>query len=288
VTVLRFGVCLLALSLFLFSCGGPAAMATPTAINSGPSALSIAVASNDFPVGNPRIPIVLFIGSQPIADAQSVTVTAFDLSSGTPVPGWSGQATSYTDYDPPYWVVTPALPTPGIWGVGAVVTLADGSAMQGQFTVETLADPSGPVVGEVPPAIENRTLATEPDLARLTSDAEPEAGLYQMTIKDTMASGKPSVVVFATPGFCTSRLCAPVVNSVKSLYPALKDKVNFIHVEIYESFDPLTYGPEMEQWGLPSEPWTFVLDADGKVVERLGGPLSPRELSAALQPLVAP
>jgi hypothetical protein len=255
---------------------------------SGPSALSIAVASNDFPTGQPRVPFVLFIGSQPIADAQAVSITAFDLSSGTPVPGWSGEAAPYTDYDPPYWVVRPELPGPGYWGLGAVVTLADGTTTQGQFTIEALADPSGPAVGEAPPAIENRTIATEPDLARLTSDIEPEAGLYQMTISDALASGKPSVIAFATPGFCTSRLCAPVIDSVKSVYAQHAEEANFIHIEIYESFDPLVYGPEMDQWGLTSEPWTFVLDDEGKVASRFGGPVSPRELTAALEPLMAP
>jgi hypothetical protein len=44
----------------------------------------------------------------------------------------------------------------------------------------------------------------------------------------------------------------------------------------------------MDQWGLTSEPWTFVLDDEGKVAYRFGGPVSPRELTAALEPLVAP
>lgn len=285
--MLRFFTLIVA-AVLLAACGGPAAAPTATVEMSGPSALSIAVASNDFPIGQPRVPFVLFIGSQPINDAQAVSITAFDLSSGTPVPGWTGQATPYTDYDPPYWVVTPVLPSAGYWGLGAVVTLADGATTQGQFTIEALADPSGPAVGEVPPAIENRTLATEPDLAKLTSDIEPETGLYQMTVKDALASGRPSVINFGTPGFCTSRLCAPVISSVKRVYADHADDANFIHVEIYQSFNPLVYGPEMEQWGLTSEPWTFVLDAEGKVAHRLGGPVSPRELSAALEPLVAP
>lgn len=286
--MLRFRVLLLASGLWLAACAGPTAPATPTAIVSGPSALSIAVASNDFSTGQPRIPIVLFIGSQPIADAQAIAVTAFDLSSGTPVPGWTGAATPYTDYDPPYWVITPELTAPGYWGLGAVVTLADGTTTQGQFTVQALADTSGPSVGEVPPAIENRTLAVEPDLAKLTSDPAPEAALYELTIKEALASGRPSVISFATPGYCESRLCAPVVDSVKAVYTDLGASANFIHVEIYETFNPLVYGPEMEQWGLPSEPWTFVLDAEGRVTQRFGGPVSPRELSAALEPLVTP
>ncbi len=279
---------LIILIVLLAACSPTVGTLTPTPGQSGPSALSVAVASNDFATGAPRVPFVLFLGSQPIGDARSVTVTAFDLSSGTPVPGWSGAATPFTDYELPYWVVLPEIPSPGYWGLGVIVTLSDGSAMPAQFTIQAMADVSAPAVGEAPPALENRTLTTEPDLAKLTSDPAPEAGLYRLTVAEALASGKPSVVVVATPGFCESRLCAPVVDSVKAVYARFKDQVNFIHIEVYQTFDPLVYGPEMDAWHLTSEPWTFVLDRDGKVVHRLGGPVSPEVLSAALAPLVAP
>jgi hypothetical protein len=272
--------------LVLAACAAPAGPATPTPIVSGPSALSVAVASNDFPVGAPRVPFVLFVGSQEVSDARSVALTAFDLSAGTPVPGWTGAATSYTDYDIPYWVAYPELPHAGYWGLGAVVTMADGTTTQGQFTIEALADASAPVIGEVPPASDNRTVASEPDLAKLTSDPHPEPGLYELTVAEALESGRPTVVTFATPAFCTSRLCAPVVESVKTVYADLGEQANFIHIEIYQSVDPFVYVPEMDEWKLQSEPWTFVLGADGAVVQRFGGPVSPQELEAALGPLV--
>ncbi|MGH2524070.1 MAG: TlpA family protein disulfide reductase [Anaerolineales bacterium] len=274
--------------LVLTGCAAPASAPTPTAIVSGPSAVSIAVASNDFEMGTPRIPFVLFEGASPIQDAQSVQVQAFDLSSGTAVPGWSGEAVSYSDYDPPYWVIQPQLPHAGFWGLGAIITLADSTQTPGQFTVEALEKSSGPDVGDIPPASANRTQATEPDLSKLTSDPQPEPGLYQLTVADALKSGKPTVVTFATPAFCESRLCAPVVDSVKSVYGEMKDSANFIHIEVYKTFDPLVYADEMEQWRLPSEPWTFVLDRSGKIAARFGGPVAPREITAALEPLLAP
>jgi hypothetical protein len=259
-------------------------MPTPTA--SSPSELSVGVGSNDFPIGAQRVPFVLLRGTAPVNDAQSIEVAAFDLSSGTPVPVWSGAATAYNDYDIPYWVAYPDLTHAGFWGIGTIVTFADGSTTQAQFTVEALDDPSAPTTGEIPPASINRTVKTEPDLAKLTSDAAPEPGLYQMTVADALKSGKPTVVTFATPGFCTSRLCAPVVDSVKSVYATMKGDINFIHIDIYKTFNPLEYADEWFEWKLVSEPWTFVMGRDGKVVARLGGPLSPRELATVLQPLL--
>jgi len=282
----RFGsIAPLVITILLAACQA-APPATPTAIVSGPSALSLAVAANDFAVGQPRVPFVIFVGSQPVADAQSVELTAFDLSSGTPVPGWTGAAQAYNDYDIPYWVAYPELPHAGYWGLGAVVTLADGSQQPAQFVVEAVADPSAPVSGEAAPLTLNRTLDRNPDLAAITSDPQPEPELYRLTVADAVASGQPSVVTLATPGFCESRLCAPVVDTLKALLPEYSGRVNFIHIEIYESFNPLVYGPEMDEWRLPSEPWTFVLDSDGVVAARLAGPVSPAELRSTLASVV--
>jgi hypothetical protein len=270
----------------LAGCDAPAAT-LPTPV-SGPSAFSIAVASNDFGTGAPRVPFIVFRGSQRLAAVQSIRIAAFDLRSGTPVPGWSGDATSYSDYEIPYWVVYPQVPSAGYWGLLGDVTLPDGTRSQVQFTIEVTSTVSAPDIGQIPPASHNRTLATEHDLTKLTSDAAPEPGLYQLTVADALKSGKPTVVTFATPAFCQSRLCAPVVNSVKAVYHEFKDQVNFIHIEVYKTFNPLVYADEMDEWHLVSEPWTFVLDKTGKVAARLGGPVSPRELTAALTPLLKP
>ena len=285
-TILRARLVLLVAGIALAGCAAPTA-GLPTAA-SGPSAFSIAVASNDFGTGAPRVPFVVYQGSQRLADIRSIHVIAFDLHTGTPVQGWSGEAVSYSDYEVPYWVVYPQVPSAGYWGLGAMVTLPDGTHTQAQFTIEVTSTVSAPDIGQTPPASENRTLASEPDLAKLTSDASPEPGLYQLTVADALKSGKPTVVTFATPAFCTSRLCAPMVNSVKAVYRQLKDQVNFIHIEVYKTFNPLVYADEMEQWHLVSEPWTFVLDKNGKVAARLGGPVSPRELTAALTSLLQP
>jgi hypothetical protein len=276
-------------AIMLAACAVPVVpAATATVASSGPNALSVAVAATDFSTGHPRVPFVLFVGSQPLADARSVALTAFDLSSGTPVPGWAGEAAGYNDYDIPYWVAYPELPHAGNWGLGVIVTQADNTQTTGQFTIAALDDPSAPQVGETPPGSHNRTLATEPDLAKLTSDTAPEPALYQLTVAQALESGKVTVVTFATPAFCTSRLCAPVVNSVKAAYKTYGDKANFIHIEVYKTFNPLVYADEMDEWHLQGEPWTYIIGADGKMAAVFGGPVSARELEAALKPLVAP
>jgi hypothetical protein len=251
--------------------------------------VQVAVATGDILPGAPRLPLVLFDGPHPITDAHSVQITVFDLATPTaPQAGWSGPATAYADYEFPYWVAYPQLPRAGLWGLNLQITKADGSQTQAQLTVQVVEKVDSPQVGDTPPASHNRTLATEPDIHKLTSGINPVPALYQMTVADALKSGKPTIVVFATPGFCTSKLCAPVVNSVEQVYQAHPTAANYIHLEVYKSFNPLVGADEMDEWHLTSEPWIFILDKSGQVAVRLGGPVSPRELTEHLTPLITP
>jgi hypothetical protein len=61
--------------------------------------------------------------------------------------------------------------------------------------------------------------------------------------------------------------------------------VAFIHVEPYElpanpaRLEPV---PATRQWGLPSEPWTFVVDSRGRLAAKFEGALSATELEEEL------
>jgi hypothetical protein len=282
------------LVLILAACGSgdtePTAESQPTetvpAVPSGVTDLQVAVATNDLAVGTPRIPFILYDGPEQVADAQSVQITAFDLSLATQQAGWTGPAASYSDYAVPYWVVYPEVAAAGNWGLLAEVTLADGTVVQAPFTVQIVEQSASPAIGSPAPASENRTLETEPDIAKLTSGSDPEPGLYQMTVAEALASGRPTVVTLATPAFCQTQICAPVVDSVEAVYDEYKEQVNFIHLEIYKDFQALETADEVAEWGLQSEPWTFVIDTNGNITARFGGPISPRELTEALVALV--
>jgi hypothetical protein len=60
--------------------------------------------------------------------------------------------------------------------------------------------------------------------------------------------------------------------------------VRFIHVEIYESNDPaLGYNRWVREWRLPSEPWVFLVGADGRIRAKFEAALSVDELLAAIR-----
>lgn len=248
----------------------------------GVSSLQTFVVTDDFAVGRPRVPFVLYDGPSVVAAAQAVTIQLFDLSQDPPQEVWQGTAIGYNDYAVPYWIIRPEIPRPGNWGFGATVTLADGTVTTTQFVISVAERSQVPEVGMRPPASQNRTLTTHNDITLLTSGQNPIPALYQMTVAEALDSGKPTVITFSTPAFCQTAICAPVVNAVETVYSQVGEQANFIHLEIYKTFNPLVPADEVAEWGLPSEPWTFVLDKEGRVTVVLGGPVSPQELLDAL------
>ena len=139
--------------------------------------------------------------------------------------------------------------------------------------------------GERAPPSRSKTQADGP-LESITSDPDPDPRLYEMTVAEAVGSGRPSVIVFATPAFCTGQTCGPVLDAAKSLIDRRPD-VNWVHVEVYDNLDAA--GPEnlvlaepVSEWGLPTEPWVFLVDADGVVTDRFEGVVGPAELEEAL------
>jgi hypothetical protein len=99
------------------------------------------------------------------------------------------------------------------------------------------------------------------------------------------------VIVFATPAFCTSQTCGPVLDNVK-VVAAEHPEADFVHVEIYEnldadSFEDLVAVPAVQAWSLPSEPWVFVTDGEGTITARFEGAVDPAELGSAVGALGA-
>ena len=88
------------------------------------------------------------------------------------------------------------------------------------------------------PPRRRRRSASEP-VAALTTDVPPDRALLRESIAGSLAAHKPFVVTFATPRFCTSRVCGPVVDVVQSVARRFSGSgIRFIHVEVYRDNDP--------------------------------------------------
>lgn len=122
------------------------------------------------------------------------------------------------------------------------------------------------------------------DYSKISTREPPAKDLQKESLDDVLGK-KPVVVAFATPALCQSRVCGPsvdVLEQIRSDVP--EDDVAMIHQEIYVDNDPNKgLRPQVTKYRLLSEPWTYVIDASGKVSSRFEGPVSVRELSEAVE-----
>ena len=101
--------------------------------------------------------------------------------------------------------------------------------------------------------------------------------------------GRPALVQFATPVYCTSNFCGPTVEAQEALAREYGDVAEFIHVEIWRSFDDSTVNRAAADWllreGDLTEPWMFLIDGDGVIVDRWGPLFDLDDVRASLEAL---
>jgi hypothetical protein len=165
-----------------------------------------------------------------------------------------------------------------------------GAKIQAFATLDVKRRSDSPAVGAKAPASATPTLASAHGrTSELTTRIPPDRALLRYSIAGSLAAKKPFVVTFATPRYCASRTCGPVVDVVDRVRRRYgRDGIRFIHVEVYTDNNPQRgYNRWMKQWDLQTEPWTFLVGPDGRVKAKFEGSLSVAELSAAVRRFLA-
>lgn len=200
-----------------------------------------------------------------------------------------------------YEVTDVAFDTAGVWSA-AISLEVDGVARELSTDFEVLEDSPIPAPGMPAPA--NETLTTDskgaPDSA-IDSMAEvggeiPDPELHQISIADAIAQGTPALVLFGTPLHCTSRFCGPEVTELQRFASDYPDRAVYIHVEIWKEYesDRQVVNEGAADWllwersdGTPemTEPWLYLIDAEGVVAERWGPLFDISEVEAVLEAL---
>ena len=201
------------------------------------------------------------------------TATLMDTSA----PGAKADGDDHTEL----FAGTVRAPGPGTYTLLAEL---EGKSVAGIASVIVQKKPQAPAVGDRAPASRTPTLATQPDVKLLTTRTPPDTELLRVSVADALRRKEPFVVAFATPKFCSSRTCGPVVDVVDAARKRFAGTpVRFIHVEIYEGNNP-SKGPNrwVREWRLPTEPWLFAVGTDGRVKARIEGGFSLDELTRAI------
>ena len=176
---------------------------------------------------------------------------------------------------------------PGIWGFEVLAKQSNGPVEVARFTVNVLDAPRTPTPGTAAPRSRNLIASDVRDLRQIDTSDPPDPRLHQVRIADAIAQGRAQVIVFATPKLCTSRICGPVVDIVRTLLPVYGDRVVFTHQEIWQDALAREFLPTVAEWGLQTEPWIFVVDGKGIVRAKVRGLTTAREIEIALRQVLA-
>ena len=287
--------------------------AAPTGTQAAAAEAKIAkpvLAVTDLVVGHNRFVFGLAeeTTGQPINDVPQVTVQFFKVHpDGTATKMSDASVVAHGENLPAFLFVAQAdFTEAGDWGALLTIQREGQRPYQTRLEFKVVADSAVPMVGEVPPLSQNQTIKDDPTLDNICS-AQPHDDMHNMTIAEAVKSGRPSLILFAAPGFCPSFTCGPDLEIAQALEQKYRDRVNFIHIETPNTLQDHThtlpvepnhrqqpghYGvllPDvktMQEWALQSEPWIFLLDSQGKVASRFEGGLTLDEVEPELAKLV--
>lgn len=259
--------------------------------------LVVSLAGRDFTVGKNRLAVGIFnVDGSPNSDDLNTAIYIAHGPDGKAEgpfparreslatdPAFASQTTT-TDPDAAkvVYVTDVDFKQPGEYRIVAVVDSDDGSRVATRVeSVNARAEDRIPGIGDKAPVIHTPTVDDVGDITKIDTRVPPD------TQHDTdfaeVVGKKPVVLLFATPALCQSRVCGPVVDVAEQVKNERPDDAAYIHMEIWNDNDPNKGArPQLFDYNLRTEPWLFVIDADGRVSTRIEGAFSADELNQAL------
>ena len=298
-TRLRGVALVAALSLLVLACGStptPTPSAPVPSASGQPSILPIAI-NDGYRVGDNRILFTLTdqTGQNQVAGPDRTLTIGYHGPKGETVPAtrqtfiWAVEGVNGV------YVGDATFASAGQW-IADFSTSAPNAPTETttfSFPVRERLDVISP--GDAAPSVETPTLAdVGGDVAKISSDPKPVKGFYEVSEADALAAKKPFVLIFATPKFCTSTVCGPTLDKLKPV-AAAHPEMTFINVEPYKleftngQLQPVMTGSDLTPveatlaFKLSTEPYVFVVGADGKVSASFELVFAPSEIETAIQ-----
>lgn len=297
--------------------GGTGSVSTGTtpvgavaSVTVGPSLAKAVLAASDLVVGENRFVFGLLDSAtgQPISYVPQTSIQFFKVNDdGTATKTGDGEVIYRSENLPAgLYIVQTTFDKPGNWGALVTVKPENAEAYSQQMNFAVATDSAIPLPGEAAPLSKNLTVKDGTAIGDICS-AQPHDDMHAMTIEEAVKSGKPSIILFAAPGFCPSFTCGPDLELVQKIEEKYRDKANFLHIEAPNEIQNHSHEgpvdenhnqetghqgvskPQVEvarEWGLKTEPWLFIVDKDGKVASRFEGGLTLDEVMPAFEKVV--
>jgi hypothetical protein len=319
ISAFRGGWALVLLVALTTSCTGegPATGSVGGSLASGvdPASLAGELGSSDLYVGSPqRVNVGLFSstldgGVRLVTHGQvevtfapygggpgtQVTTTArYIPAPGTPSTGPGPVLSAPSDSRGVYEATGVTFDAAGIWQATATFSV-DG---EGPFTVQVTPfqvqrHPQLPAPGDDALVTRNLTFGSDAprealDSRALGGEPIPDPELHRHTIAGSLHDRHAVLAIFSTPVYCVSLFCGPVTDAVQKLAAEYPTKADFIHVEIYREVTPdkRVVNQAAADWlyrnGDLVEPWLYLIDAEGVIIDRWSPLFDPQEVGDLL------
>jgi hypothetical protein len=179
---------------------------------------------------------------------------------------------------------------PGRYEVLGVTHIDDQlvAATSAAGALEVGVDNSVPDVGDRAPRVSTPTVASAGGAIEEIDTRVPPAPELHDTDFAAVLGERPVALLFATPALCMSAVCGPVVDVALEVRAEREgEDIEFIHQEIYENNElEAGFRPQVRAFGLPTEPWLFTVDRDGRIAARIEGAFGAAELDQAIDAAV--
>ena len=179
------------------------------------------------------------------------------------------------------------FPSAGNWRMAAVIREGNETSATLMQSAEVGEYTKVPRAGEKAPLIETPTAQdVGGDLSKITTRIPPD-DMNQVNYAEVLGK-EPILLLFATPQFCQSRVCGPVVDVAEQVQEETGDKAAFIHMEIYNHNDPdAGVRPQVRTFNLPSEPWLYAINREGVISSAVEGPFGAKLMREVVNKVVA-
>ncbi len=217
--------------------------------------------------------------TQPPQPQLTFTVT----SNGTPI-GQPLSVPAHTEGIPKaYFPVVFTPPQPGIY---TIATNAGGSTQTRDIQITATTDVVG--VGQMMIPFDTPTVS-DPRGVELLCTRTPPCPLHDVTLREALAGGTPVAFLVATPQFCQTAICGPVLDVLlaeKDRFPNIK----MLHSEVYPTVAAAQPSvgqvvPVVDAYHLTFEPALYLAKPDGTIANRIDTIFDGVELRAALTDL---
>ncbi|CAN5692408.1 hypothetical protein BH20ACT2_BH20ACT2_17000 [soil metagenome] len=191
----------------------------------------------------------------------------------------------------PYFPVRFTPPVPGVY---EVTTEIDGERLAPRsIQVSEAAEVPFPQPGDPMVRFDTPTVADARGVEPLCTREPEPCPFHDATLTEALAAG-PVAFLIATPAYCATAICGPVVDVLMNRRAEFADRVGMVHAEVFASGEEAaanpagaTVAPAVRAYDLSFEPSMVLADAEGRVAERLDFIFDAEELQEALARLVS-